>query len=339
MHGWFGVDTPLGTLTPSLPVLMLYGFFFAFGWLLHRQTHLLNGLVRHWRWQLALGLGLSVPLFGVYQGVRDAGAVGSMFNNYPKLISSQVTNWPAFLDRLQSAADPGRAPAELVNAWAHLRPNEQQRILSATATASVDQRIGIINALGKQLGNPALFQTDAIPSKVVLSSAEISRVQLENRKELERLFAGSIAGDPLKSGWYRPVKLAYSLGYGLVMWLFLFGTLGFFQARCHGHSPAWRYMADSSYWVYLAHLPLVCALQVWMAGWPMPGIVKFLLLNGVAFTVLYASYHYLVRSTFIGRTLNGRAHPFHWNPWRSLQSVSVAARPTPGTVLPARAGS
>ncbi len=30
----------------------------------------------------------------------------------------------------------------------------------------------------------------------------------------------------------------------------------------------------------------------------------------VAFAVLFASYHFLVRSTFIGRVLNGRSYPF-----------------------------
>ena len=39
-------------------------------------------------------------------------------------------------------------------------------------------------------------------------------------------------------------------------------------------------------------------------------MVKFDLLNLIAFTVLFASYHYLVRSTFIGRMLNGQSYPF-----------------------------
>jgi hypothetical protein len=40
-------------------------------------------------------------------------------------------------------------------------------------------------------------------------------------------------------------------------------------------------------------------------AWP----VKFLLLNAATFGVLIASYHYLVRSTIIGETLNGRRYP------------------------------
>ena len=62
--------------------------------------------------------------------------------------------------------------------------------------------------------------------------------------------------------------------------------------------------------MYLAHLPLVVALQVWVAHWPVPWAVKFLVINLIAFPVLFLSYHYLVRSTFIGQQLNGRRYPF-----------------------------
>ncbi len=309
MHGWFGVDTPLTSAVPSIPVLVFYGSFFVFGWFIHRQAHLLTNLVRHWRWQLALGLVLSIPLFGVFKGLRESEAGISMSGQYPKLQVGQITDWPMFLTRLQSASNPATAPAQLVNAWTHLKPGAQQRILKMTAEATLDQRAGVANTLGKLLAKPHLFQTNTIPPGSAPAPAEAQRVLLENRAKLERLFAGSLAGDPLKLGWYRPVKLAYSVGYGLVMWLLLFGTLGFFQARCSGHSPAWRYVADSSYWVYLAHLPLVAVLQIWMASWAWPGLIKFLFLNAVAFAILFASYHYCVRSTFIGRILNGRSHP------------------------------
>jgi glucan biosynthesis protein C len=76
MEGWSGVDTPLGSLRPSVPVLSLYGSFFALGWLLHRQAGLLTGLVRHWRWQLILGLLLSVPLFIAFRSAKEQGVGG-----------------------------------------------------------------------------------------------------------------------------------------------------------------------------------------------------------------------------------------------------------------------
>jgi glucans biosynthesis protein C len=114
-------------------------------------------------------------------------------------------------------------------------------------------------------------------------------------------------------GWMR---LAHYAGYGLMMWSFVFGFLGLFLRYRRTDSPGWRYVADSSYWVYLAHLPLVVWLQVWVALWPVPWEIKFLVINLVAFPLLFLSYHYLVRSTFLGQQLNGRRFPFKPIPGR-----------------------
>lgn len=306
MKTWFGVDTPLGTLSPSVPVLLYYGAFFAFGWLLHRRAGLLDDLGRHWRWQLPLGLGLSILLFSGYVSVRDRGVLRG---NYPALTADQITDWPAFLKRLQAASEPAGTPTELTNLWSHLSPVVREKILALSEDANPYQQVGIAADLAKRLRQPGAFRPEPIPQGGNRTPADADRAMIENRAELDRLFAGSLAGDRRKLGWYRPAKLAYSVGYALIMWLLLFGTLGFFQECFPSHSPAWRYVADSSYWIYLIHLPLVAALQIWMAPWPWPGIIKFLLLNAIAFAICFASYHYLVRSTFIGRVINGRAYP------------------------------
>jgi glucan biosynthesis protein C len=70
-----------------------------------------------------------------------------------------------------------------------------------------------------------------------------------------------------------------------------------------------RYLADSSYWLYLAHLPIVFFLQAALALVPWHWTIKFPLILAIALTVLLASYHYLVRPTWIGQILNGRKYP------------------------------
>jgi hypothetical protein len=70
-----------------------------------------------------------------------------------------------------------------------------------------------------------------------------------------------------------------------------------------------RYLADSSYYLFLAHLPLVFFLQVVFAKVPLHWTVKFPLIFTIALTVLLVSYHYWVRPTFIGALLNGRKYP------------------------------
>jgi hypothetical protein len=87
---------------------------------------------------------------------------------------------------------------------------------------------------------PGLFSSEPIPPDVPPSPA-IARAALpQNRAILDQVFAGSISGDPRANPWYFPAKLGYSFGYSLVMWLLVFGTLGFFQDWCPGRSPAWR---------------------------------------------------------------------------------------------------
>jgi peptidoglycan/LPS O-acetylase OafA/YrhL len=311
MEGWFGVDTPTFSWSPAVPVLLFYGAFFGLGWLLHRQTALLHEFKRHWRWQLTLGLVLSVVAFGVFRGLTGIGiGAGPTAGPYPSLWPNQITDWPRFLTRLKSADQSERVPAELANFWHHLPEPERRIILLLSEKADVGHRTGVCESINRVLHETALFRAEPLPLGVIPKASEAHRARISNRLVLERLFEGFIISDLRELPWYWPVKLVYSIGYGLVMWLLVFGTLGFFQARCPAHSPAWRYVADSSYWIYLIHLPLVPVLQVWMFSWPWPSVIKFTLLNLIAFPILFASYNYLVRSTWIGELLNGRKYPF-----------------------------
>jgi hypothetical protein len=71
-----------------------------------------------------------------------------------------------------------------------------------------------------------------------------------------------------------------------------------------------RYLSDSSYWLYLAHLPLCIAGQAVIAGWPGPVWIKLPLFSGVLTVFLLLTYQLMVRNTWIGRMLNGpRSQP------------------------------
>ena len=92
------------------------------------------------------------------------------------------------------------------------------------------------------------------------------------------------------------------------VWLFIFGFTGLFIRYASTHSAIMRYVSDSSYWVYLLHLPLTALLPSYLMGFAAPAVVKFLIVMlGTAF-VCFISYHYLVRNTFIGKFLNGRRY-------------------------------
>jgi peptidoglycan/LPS O-acetylase OafA/YrhL len=105
------------------------------------------------------------------------------------------------------------------------------------------------------------------------------------------------------------VKLQFAIAYAVGLWSWAFGLIGLGLRFMNGASPVRRYLADASYWIYLAHLPLVLALQLLMRDWPLPWPVKFTLLLIIAMAVLLLSYHRLVRTTAIGAILNGRRYP------------------------------
>lgn len=104
-------------------------------------------------------------------------------------------------------------------------------------------------------------------------------------------------------------KLLYIICYTVGSWFWVFGLIGVAIRFLSAHSPRWRYLADASYWMYLVHLPLVFFLQVVMARWPLHWSIKFPLLLLIATLLLLLSYQTLVRHTWLGRWLNGKAVP------------------------------
>ena len=100
--------------------------------------------------------------------------------------------------------------------------------------------------------------------------------------------------------------LPYAAFYTLNVWCWTFAVLGIALRFFAGASAVRRYVADASYWIYLAHLPLVFWLQLAVKDLSWHWSVKFPLILSVALVVLFASYHVLVRYTLIGETLNGR---------------------------------
>lgn len=111
---------------------------------------------------------------------------------------------------------------------------------------------------------------------------------------------------PATSGFER---LGLAVYYACGMWALTLAVIGLAMRFLSGHSPARRYIADSSYWIYLIHLPLIMALQAAVSrlGWPWEA--KFVVILGVGFSLMFASYQLFVRRSFIGAILNGRRAP------------------------------
>ncbi len=104
-------------------------------------------------------------------------------------------------------------------------------------------------------------------------------------------------------------KFIYALSYGVAVMACSFAFIGAGLQFFERESPLLRYLADASYWMYLMHLALVMALQTWLMDALLHWSIKFLLINGLTFLTLLLSYHFFVRSTWIGKLLNGRRLP------------------------------
>jgi peptidoglycan/LPS O-acetylase OafA/YrhL len=102
------------------------------------------------------------------------------------------------------------------------------------------------------------------------------------------------------------IRVGYMISYAAMMWSLVFLTIGVFQKLCRQPNRVVRYVADSSYWLYLIHLPIVVWLQVAVAELPLHWSVKLAGVSIITVLVGLLTYDLFVRSTFIGQTLNGR---------------------------------
>lgn len=94
----------------------------------------------------------------------------------------------------------------------------------------------------------------------------------------------------------------------LFAWMMVFSLMGAFRRLVVRGSRVWRYVSDASYWIYLAHLPLIVLAQWLIKPWQLPALLKFSLICVVTTAVLLVTYEYLVRYTPIGTLLNGPRH-------------------------------
>lgn len=91
----------------------------------------------------------------------------------------------------------------------------------------------------------------------------------------------------------------------LQMVLLVCGISGLFLRLLNTENKTWRYLSDASYWVYLVHLAIIILLQWKLIDSAVPGILRFPVVLGAAIVFTFATYHYLVRYTFIGDILHG----------------------------------
>jgi peptidoglycan/LPS O-acetylase OafA/YrhL len=122
-------------------------------------------------------------------------------------------------------------------------------------------------------------------------------------------------------------RLWSSAAYPLAIWTWSLGLIGLATAFLTKENRTIRYLADSSYWIYLIHLPVAMVFQVLFANLAWPWFVKFPLMLAMAMALMLASYQLLVRNTFVGGVLNGKRIPRERKPLVEAPSA-IISRPS-----------
>lgn len=128
--------------------------------------------------------------------------------------------------------------------------------------------------------------------------------------------------EPIEPAWGR---VAYAACYTLAGTCWVLGLIGAGLRFAARPSASLRYLADASYWLYLSHLPLVFALQMIVAPWPISWVIKFPLILSMTLALTLASYQVWIRDGRIGRVLNGRAGDTPIADWSAQAPVAELA--------------
>ena len=96
------------------------------------------------------------------------------------------------------------------------------------------------------------------------------------------------------------------VGYSVSAVAFTLGFVGLFMRLLTRNSLRVRWLADSSYWIYIMHLPVVAFLNFYMFRFGWPAEVKLLLVCAITALIGIVTYRYLVRYTPLGWLLNGQ---------------------------------
>ncbi len=105
-------------------------------------------------------------------------------------------------------------------------------------------------------------------------------------------------------------RALYATAVVLLAWLTALGLLGLSLRVPWPPEGRWRGLADTAYWVYLTHLPVVGAMQILVAPWRVPAALKLAVVVAATAFLTVASGRRLVRwgplAPWIGRAAPAR---------------------------------
>ena len=110
------------------------------------------------------------------------------------------------------------------------------------------------------------------------------------------------------------VHVMAALANAFCTWALIYFFIGA-ALRWFDFAATWiLYASQSSYWVFLVHMPLVGIAGWTLVPWDAPGLVKFALVVAFVSAVCLFSYHFLVQRSWVSVFLNGKRFnlPLPW---------------------------
>ncbi len=103
------------------------------------------------------------------------------------------------------------------------------------------------------------------------------------------------------------IGLVAGLGNAVIAVCMTYGLIGLFGKRfSQKPSPLGEYVSDASYWLFLIHFPLLIFTAGALSATSLTAFAKYLLTVLIVVPLVFATYHFGVRTTAFGRMLKGR---------------------------------
>lgn len=126
------------------------------------------------------------------------------------------------------------------------------------------------------------------------------------------------------------------LAYAVATWTSVIALIGLANRYLTRARPRVRYIADSSYWIYLSHMPTMVLVVALVGATSLGTAPQFAIVTLGSLAISIATYPLLVRYTAIGRLLNGpRKRPAGPTGLRRR----LTGRPRPERLTPPRAAA
>lgn len=139
------------------------------------------------------------------------------------------------------------------------------------------------------------------------------------------LFPLSFYVTRLEYGVAAPAGLHFAavILHGMCTWALVYLFMGCALRFFDYESPWILYTSQSSYWVFLVHMPAVAFAGWCLLPFDFPALLKFLIVLVFTTVVCLTSYRYWVQRTCVGEFLNGKRFYLDW-PWLEPKPLEQA---------------